>query len=75
MKDATNPGCAADCGECPTCLAQLPFGASCASSCAKVADCKQLYGIRGSEGACRFTPSRFGKNAPLVCVSPMRAAV
>lgn len=74
-KGAVNPGCAANCGECNECVSALPWGASCASSCARVVECKALYGITGSEGACRFVPSEFTKNAPLVCVNLERAAV
>jgi hypothetical protein len=71
-KGATNTGCADNCGACNLCVSALPYGASCASSCAKVAECKELYGITGSEGACRFVPSEFTKNAALVCENPER---
>ena len=64
QKPATNPGCG---------VSSLPFGASCASSCQRVAACKRDFGIKGHEGGCRFTPSRYTPNVPPVDVAPFEA--
>jgi len=67
-REGKNPGCRANCGQCNECVSALPFGASCAATCANVATCRERYGLKGSEGACRFIPSQFtqAKGLPVV---------
>lgn len=40
----------------------LPYGASCAASCKLITECRASNGIKGHEGECVHTPSRFIKN-------------
>lgn len=44
----------------------LPFGASCAASCQRVADCRKIHAILGSEGVCVHTPSQYLPNVATV---------
>jgi hypothetical protein len=58
-KRVMSPPCSRKCGDCIECLSPLPYGASCASSCAHVVRCQTLFGQKGSEAYCQFIPSQW----------------